>query len=132
MLTVSRELSSSIYKINSLFTFSCQFIWVWYSVLFCVALCVVSMICTTWCLTNVRCITLKAASGSDEKGEEESSVKCMSVSDTGPLETKGITLSFKEINYTVEASTTKEKLHLLNGISGYFAAGTMTALMGTR
>ncbi len=124
--------SGTIYKVNSIATFSCQFIWVWYAVLFCVALSVVSMTCTTWCLENVRCIARKSASGSDENGEEQSSEKCLAKSDKGPLETKGITLTFKDINYIVDASTTKDKLHLLNGINGYFAAGTMTALMGSR
>jgi hypothetical protein len=90
------------------------------------------MICTTWLLTNIRCVTWKSASESDERGEEQSSEKSLSESDVGPLETKGITLTFKDINYIVDASTTSDKLHLLNGINGYFAGGTMTALMGSR
>lgn len=104
----------------------------WYAVLFCVALCVVSMVCTTWSLANVRCITKNTASGTDDKCEQESAEQCLSESDASPLESKGITLTFKNINYIVDASTTKDKLHLLKGISGYFAAGKMTALMGSR
>jgi hypothetical protein len=51
---------------------------------------------------------------------------------TGALEAKGATLTFENVNYFVKASTTNEKLHLLKGINGYFSAGKMTALMGSR
>lgn len=43
----------------------------------------------------------------------------------------GATLTFKDIHYTVTASTSKEKLELLKGVSGFFASGKMTALMGS-
>lgn len=44
---------------------------------------------------------------------------------------RGATLTFKDVNYTVKASTSSDKIQLLNGVSGYFAAGKMTALMGS-
>lgn len=90
------------------------------------------MICTTWCLANIRCITRNSASGNNDKCEDDSDELNLSESVVSPLESKGITLTFKNVNYIVEASTTKDKLHLLKGISGYFAAGKMTALMGSR
>lgn len=46
------------------------------------------------------------------------------------LEIKGATLTFKNINYTVKASTSNEELHLLKNICGHFPAGKLTALMG--
>lgn len=54
-----------------------------------------------------------------------------STTEDSTLKTVGATLTFKDVNYVVTASTSNEKLHLLKGISGYFAAGKMTALMGS-
>ena len=54
-----------------------------------------------------------------------------STTEDSTLKTIGATLTFKDVNYVVTASTSNEKLHLLKGISGYFAAGKMTALMGS-
>ena len=42
-----------------------------------------------------------------------------------------VDLTFKEICYTVQASTSNEKLQLLKGISGVIAHGKLTALMGS-
>jgi hypothetical protein len=109
-----------------------QFVWVWYAVLFCVALCIVSMMCSVWCLTHIRFTSSKSAAGSEDKCDEEPVEQDLVESDAGSLEAKGITLTFKNISYIVKASTTKDKLQLLNGITGYFAAGKMTALMGSR
>ena len=43
---------------------------------------------------------------------------------------KKVDLTFKDIRYTVAASTTDEKLELLKGIDGVVQAGKLTALMG--
>jgi ABC-2 type transporter len=43
---------------------------------------------------------------------------------------KKVDLTFKDIHYTVKASTTDEKLELLKGVDGVVQAGKMTALMG--
>lgn len=42
-----------------------------------------------------------------------------------------VDLSFDKLVYEVDASTTKEKLRLLNEVSGVFKAGRMCALMGS-
>ena len=54
----------------------------------------------------------------------------MTHSQAASLEIKGATLTFKNINYTVKASTSNEELHLLKNICGHFPAGKLTALMG--
>jgi ribosomal protein L19E len=67
----------------------------------------------------------------DVDDESESDVKTqMTQSQIDSIQIKGATLTFKNINYTVKASTSNEKLHLLKDISGYFSAGKLTALMG--
>jgi hypothetical protein len=43
-----------------------------------------------------------------------------------------VTLTFKGVNYDVNASTGKEKLRLLNDVNGIFEAKKMIALMGSR
>jgi len=42
-----------------------------------------------------------------------------------------VTLSFKDICYTVTASTSKDELKLLTNVNGIFRPGRMCALMGT-
>lgn len=42
-----------------------------------------------------------------------------------------VNLTFKDMHYTVTASTSNEKLELLKGIDGFIEAGKMTALMGS-
>jgi ABC-type transport system involved in cytochrome bd biosynthesis fused ATPase/permease subunit len=42
-----------------------------------------------------------------------------------------VNLTFKDIHYTVKASTSDDFLELLKGIDGYVASGKMTALMGS-
>ena len=42
-----------------------------------------------------------------------------------------VNLTFKGIHYTVNASTSNEKLELLKGVDGFIEAGKMTALMGS-
>lgn len=42
-----------------------------------------------------------------------------------------VNLTFKDIHYTVTASTSNEKLELLKGVDGFIEAGKMTALMGS-
>eukprot|EP00934_Nitzschia_sp_Nitz4_P008875 Nitzschia sp. Nitz4//scaffold239_size30010//18370//23136//NITZ4_008013-RA/size30010-snap-gene-0.33-mRNA-1//1//CDS//3329543571//8865//frame0 len=44
---------------------------------------------------------------------------------------KPLTLAFEDLSYEVTASTTKESLKLLKGVSGIFRPGRLCALMGT-
>ena len=101
--------------------------WVWWGVLFALALCIVSVWGSVFCLRKVRFETGKSLaahmmdSGDDEDDESAEEVV---------LDFQKVNLTFKDIHYTVTSSITKEPLPLLNGITGFLAAGKMTALMG--
>jgi hypothetical protein len=129
--------------------------WIWWTVLFCIGLCIMSMLASVWCLNHVRYATGKAAEGGaavnkdDEKKEDVKASQNITLPVKGKFESHrfcyapklhnvhtivlktGATLTFKDIHYTVTASTSKDKLELLKGVSGYFASGKMTALMGS-
>lgn len=105
-----------------------EYEWVWWTVLFCIGLCIMSILVSVWCLNHVRYATGKAAVGAVAEDDDE---KKVTVSQKVTLPVKGATLTFKDVHYTVTASTSKDKLELLKGVSGYFASGKMTALMGS-
>lgn len=89
---------------------------------------------STVALLRVRFVTGGTLGGTEDTGKDEKKQltdSSLSFQFHCTLESKGATLTFENINYTVKASTSKEELHLLKGISGYFAAGKMTALMGS-
>jgi hypothetical protein len=91
------------------------------------------MVGSTWYLVRVRFATGGSLGGSEDVGEQASMTNSTVASLlTDSLEAKGATLSFENVNYFVKASTTNDKLQLLKGINGYFMAGKMTALMGSR
>eukprot|EP00804_Cyclotella_cryptica_P013018 CCRYP_002341-RD/>CCRYP_002341-RD protein AED:0.11 eAED:0.11 QI:152/1/1/1/0.88/0.94/18/731/1289 len=105
-----------------------EYVWVWYTLLFCIGVCIFSVIVSVICLNHVRFATGKAASGGSlEVNEKEATSSPTHVS----LPVKGATLTFKDVHYTVTASTSREKLELLKGVTGFFTAGKMTALMGS-
>ena len=101
--------------------------WVWYGVLFAAALCIVSIMGSVYTLNKIRFETGKSLaahmmdSGDDDDEEPAGEVV---------LDFQKVNLTFKDIHYTVTSSITKETLPLLNGITGFLAAGKMTALMG--
>jgi len=108
-----------------------EHVWVWYTVLFCIGLCLVSNLATVWALGHVRFATGGSLGGNEDANDESPAEKSSTTGSSVSLGAKRATLTFKDVNYLVKASTTKDKLHLLKGISGYFAAGKMTALMGS-
>lgn len=133
-----------------------HFVWTWWTVLFCIGLASVSIIMSVWCLNHVRFVTGGCGSrllpffrfrsillilslsilGGSLGGEEATADQSMKTSkltnsQAESLESRGATITFKNVNYVVTASTSKDKLHLLKGISGYFEKGKMTALMGS-
>jgi len=103
-----------------------------WTVLFCIGICVVSTIVTVRALETTRFEAGGASDGDveDEGDSAAQTTSAMTRSQAASLEIKGATLTFKNINYTVKASTSNEELHLLKNISGYFPAGKLTALMG--
>ena len=114
-----------------------EYVWVWYTVGFCIGCCIVSCLASVYFLNTVRFATGGSLGGSEggSEGEEEEEVvsaEKISASAAGVgLEAKGATLTFRDVNYIVKASTSDDKLHLLKGINGYFAKGKLTALMGS-
>lgn len=106
--------------------------WVWWTVLFCIGLCILSIITSVFFLNHVRYATGKAAVGgtASEEEDEEEEKENKAIKNIA-LPVKGATLTFKDVHYTVKASTTNDKIELLKGVSGYFASGKMTALMGS-
>ena len=105
-----------------------DYVWVWWTVLFCIGLCKMSVATSVWCLNHVRHATGGGLGGIEDSSDEKSTAD---QDGDESLETKGATLTFKNVNYIVTASTSKDKLHLLKGINGYFEKGKMTALMGS-
>ena len=102
-----------------------DYVWVWYTVLFAIGCCLLSILGSVWCLNHIRFATGGSLGGIEDTAKDSDE------KEESTLEMKGATITFKNINYLVQASTTKEKLHLLKDISGYFPAGKMTALMGS-
>ena len=101
--------------------------WVWWGVLFAFALCIVSVWGSVFSLKKVRFETGKSlAAHMMDSGEDEDDDPAEEV----VLDFQKVNLTFKDIHYTVTSSITKEPLPLLNGITGFLAAGKMTALMG--
>ena len=109
-----------------------QYVWVWYTVLFCIGLCILSIATSVYCLNHIRFATGGGMGGIEHDEENDNAEENIgSTIEDSKLKTIGATLTFKDVNYVVTASTSNDKLHLLKGISGYFAAGKMTALMGS-
>ena len=103
------------------------FEWVFWAVLFSIGAAVAACCASIFFLSNIRFATgqtLVTDSGSTEsKSAEETQEEVL-------IPFKKVDLTFKDIHYTVKASTSDEKLELLKGIDGVVQAGKMTALMG--
>lgn len=109
-----------------------EYVWVWYTVLFCTGLSIVSIFTSVFCLDHVRFASGKSLGGGNKINDEDNSPsESVSASQRVSLPAKGATLTFKDVHYTVTASTTKDTIELLKGVSGHFQSGTLTALMGS-
>jgi ABC-type transport system involved in Fe-S cluster assembly fused permease/ATPase subunit len=85
----------------------------------------VSVLATVYFLSKLRFESGKPLASGDFVDEEEADAVQLTI----PFQKAHLT--FKNIHYTVKASTSDEKLELLKGIDGYVEAGKMTALMGS-
>jgi ABC-type multidrug transport system ATPase subunit len=102
-----------------------EFVWVWYGMIFALGLACIAVFLSTYFLANLRYETGKPIGFA--KDDEDNDVD---VSDV-VLPFQKVNLTFKDMHYTVTASTSNEKLELLKGIDGFIEAGKMTALMGS-
>lgn len=101
-----------------------NFEWVWYGVAFALGTGLLATQLSVLFLSTVRFQTGKSLATDQGEADEE------------PVEEEAVVipftrtnLTFKDIRYTVTASTSKEKLELLKGIDGVSESGRMTALM---
>ena len=103
------------------------FEWAGWAVLYSLACAIVATFMSVFFLSTTRFATgqsLVTDAGSDElKNADEAE-------DVVEIPFKKVDLTFKDIHYTVKASTSDEKLELLKGVDGVVKAGKMTALMG--
>ena len=108
------------------------FQWAGWGVLFALMCAIVTVFCSVFFLTYLRFETGKSlvtdkGETNEANGDEEGEAIAKEVE----IPFKPVDLTFKDIQYIVKASTSKEKLELLKGIDGVVAAGQMTALMGS-
>lgn len=99
--------------------------WVWWGILFVLGWAILAILGSTVFLDKIRYTTGKSLlleAGSDQIEE-------MDEADRVAIPFTKVNLTFKDIRYTVTASTTNEKLELLKGIDGVIEANKMTALM---
>jgi hypothetical protein len=103
------------------------FEWAGWGILFGLSWCLVALLASTRLLTSIRFVT--GGSLVTDKGDDE--VEEIDEADIVKIPFKRVDLTFKDIHYTVIASTSDEKLELLKGVDGIIEAGRMTALMGS-
>ena len=104
--------------------------WVWWGVLFALALCIVSVWGSVFSLKKIRFETGKSLAAHMMDSGDDDDEPAEEVVQEVVLDFQKVNLTFKDIHYTVTSSITKEPIPLLNGITGFLAAGKMTALMG--
>jgi len=105
------------------------FQWAGWGVLFALMCAILAILCSVFFLSYVRFATGKSLV--TDKGEEEDDDDEEISGKQVEIPFKRVDLTFKDIHYTVIASTSDEKLELLKGIDGIVEAGKMTALMGS-
>ena len=100
-----------------------QFTWVWFGVLFACGIILVALISNSILLIRIRYRTARP-----EKLDEVTAVE-KEEDYVGGLPFQRANLTFTNIQYTVKSSVSNEEMTLLKGVTGYVAAGKMTALM---
>ena len=99
--------------------------WVWYGVAFALGTGLFATQLSVLFLSTVRFETGKSLATDMGDADEEPDVEVKEIA----IPFTKVNLTFKDIRYTVTASTSKEKLELLKGIDGVSESGKMTALM---
>ena len=85
---------------------------------------IVSLVVSVYCLNTVRFVSGGSLGGNEADANDEiDQSDNVSTSQSEMIEARGATLTFQDVNYYVKASTTKDKLHLLKDINGYFEKG---------
>lgn len=105
------------------------FEWAGWGVLFGLLIAVLAVLCSVYFLSTVRFATGKSLV--TDQGQEGAEDDDCEFDKEVEIPFKRVDLTFKDIHYTVTASTSDEKLELLKGIDGVVEAGKMTALMGS-
>ena len=104
------------------------FEWAGWGVLFALMFSGLAILASVYFLSTVRFATGQSLiTDKGEEGVEEDEGVLKQVEIPFPR----VDLTFKDIHYTVQASTSDDKLELLKGIDGVVEAGKMTALMGS-
>jgi ABC-type multidrug transport system fused ATPase/permease subunit len=103
------------------------FEWAGWGILFTLLWTIIAVLGSTYFLSSIRFST--GGSLVTDKGDEDAEE--IGEADMVAIPFKRVDLTFKDIHYTVKASTSDEKLELLKGIDGVVEAGRMTALMGS-
>jgi hypothetical protein len=103
------------------------FEWAGWGILFTLSWAILAICGSTYFLSTIRFAT--GGSLVTEKGDDDAEE--IDEADMVAIPFKRVDLTFKDIHYTVKASTSDEKLELLKGIYGVVEAGRMTALMGS-
>lgn len=103
------------------------FEWTYYSILFSILMCILSVVAASILLDKVRFATGKSLTSGSIEEDENKKTKIEVVEAELPFQK--VNLSFKGIHYTVTSSIGNEKIELLKGIDGVIEAGKMTALV---
>ncbi len=105
------------------------FEWAWYSLLFSLLICFLSLPLASYFLVKVRFATGKSLANDSIEEEEDKNQEMKKVETKLPFQK--VNLTFKDIHYTVTSSIGNEKIELLKGIDGVVEAGKMTALVSS-
>jgi ABC-type transport system involved in cytochrome bd biosynthesis fused ATPase/permease subunit len=101
--------------------------WAIWGILFAFLWAILAIFASTYFLSTIRFAT--GGSLAADKGDDE--IEEIDEADMVAIPFKRVDLTFKDIHYTVKASTSDEKIEILKGINGVVEAGRMTALMGS-